>query len=148
MPTTTEQSIVSARAGELRELSKLQQLLDHADAAQLVGLAGVPDEQVHLPEAAFDALRTIVRHLAHGQAVALVPMDEFLSTQQAADILQISRPSLVQLLERGEIPFQRSGVHRRVHARELLAYERRRYIQRRRALDETDEIVQADGEYA
>lgn len=145
MPITGEQMVVAVSEDERSELRLLDELLTQGDLrTPLIGSSG---EQVELPDAALNALRLIVHHLAQGQAVTLIPADTLLSTQQAADILHISRPSLVALLERGELPFERTGVHRRIRSNDVLAYKRNRYIQRKRALDEVDALVQAVGEY-
>lgn len=75
-----------------------------------------------------DELRNVLTHavlaLSDGQAVTLEPLRTLLSTQEAANLLGISRPTLVKLLERGEIPFTKPGRHRRVQLRHLLEYQR------------------------
>jgi excisionase family DNA binding protein len=92
--------------------------------------------EVELPGIAVNLLVRALSELAEGRAVTLVPIDSELTTQQAADHLGVSRPFLVQLLERGELPFRKVGAHRRVQHRDVLAYRRRIDDARRKVLEE------------
>lgn len=82
----------------------------------------------------------LLRHIGAGDAVTLVPVSKMLSTQQAADILNVSRPFLISRLESGEVPFELVGRHRRIKAEELFAYKRRRDEQRAAALSTLAEL--------
>lgn len=80
-------------------------------------------------------LTELLRHIGSGDAVTLVPVSQMLSTQQAADILNVSRPFLISLLDKGEIDHELVGRHRRVKAETLFAYKRARNEKRGKALD-------------
>ena len=112
--------------------------------AILVGADGVG---IRLPGAVYGLLRQLVHELARGKAVTIVPVHVELTTQQAADLLNVSRPFLVKLLEAGEIPFHRVGAHRRVRFQDVIAYRRRRGQERRHALAELLREAQEAGLY-
>jgi len=85
-----------------------------------------PDEPVVLPAAALRLLGTLLMELAKGNAVTLMPHHAELTTQEAADLLNVSRPFLVGLLESGQLPHHKIGTHRRVRFADLMTYRRRR----------------------
>lgn len=78
----------------------------------------------------------VLRQMTQGGATALVPLEEELSSQQAADILNVSRPYLVRLLDKGIIPSRKVGKHRRVLMNDLLAYKKSEENAQRVRLDE------------
>jgi excisionase family DNA binding protein len=81
-------------------------------------------------------LMDLLRHIGRGDAVTLVPYSQMLTTQQAADILNVSRPFLISLIEKGEIEHVLVGRHRRIKAEHLFAYKRTRDTKRDKALSE------------
>ena len=93
-------------------------------------------EAVDIPAPALRMLKEILDRMAHGEGIALLPLRVELTTRQAADLLQVSRTHLVQLLDGGRIPFRKVGAHRRVRAEDILAYRRATESRRREALDE------------
>ncbi len=101
-------------------------------------------EQAALPEQIIDALRQTLVALARNQAVTILPTDTLLTTQQAAEVLGVSRPTLIKILEAGDIPYLTPGRHRRIQLTDVLAYQRRRSIQAGRALDE---LMEDSGEF-
>lgn len=84
-------------------------------------------------------LMDVLRHVGRGDAVTLVPVGQMLTTQQAADILNVSRPFLIGLLERGDIEHHHVGRHRRVRAEHLFEYKRKRDEMRSKALSDLAE---------
>ena len=93
------------------------------------------NETVDLPAPALRLLREILDRMAHGKGVALTPLHAELTTRQAAELLQVSRTHLVQLLDAGRIPCRKVGSHRRIRAEDLLAWRRETELRRREALD-------------
>lgn len=75
-----------------------------------------------LPPELAHALREAVLALAHGEAVTLTPHEAMLTTQEAADVLGVSRPTMVRLLESGALPYTKPGTHRRVRLEDVLEY--------------------------
>ncbi|WP_433435279.1 helix-turn-helix domain-containing protein [Nonomuraea sp. CA-141351] len=120
-------------------LDRLADVVRHAAGgrAELVSPAG---ERVVLPDEVLDVLRLVVLAMAAGQAVTIAPHHQTLTTQEAADLLGVSRPTVVRLLERGEIPYSQPGRHRRILLRDVLAYRERRHHLRRAALDRMVEV--------
>jgi len=94
------------------------------------------EETVILPAPAFRLLNDILTQMAQGNSVTLIPVHAELSTQQAADILNVSRPFLVEQLEKGLINFRKVGSHRRVLFKDVMAYKQSMDRDRRQALDE------------
>lgn len=99
-------------------------------------------EPVDIPTAAVRLLKEILDHMARGNGVALTPLHAELTTRQAADLLQVSRTHLVQLLDDGRIPCRNVGAHRRIRARDVLDYRHETESRRRKALDELTAIDQ------
>ncbi|MGC9272176.1 excisionase family DNA-binding protein [Acidiphilium sp.] len=88
-----------------------------------------------LPASAVRLLTDMLTHLANGHAVAVIPEDAELTTQQAADLLNVSRPFLVGLLEKNEIPFRLVGRHRRIRFQDMVAFREVMQKRRKAAID-------------
>lgn len=92
--------------------------------------------QIELPTSALRLLVDILSELADGNAVKVVPVHAELTTQEAADLLNVSRPHLIKLLETGELRHHKTGKHRRVRFDELMRYKARRVEASERAMAE------------
>lgn len=96
-------------------------LAEHTD--EVVRLRAVDDQDtLDLPREAVELFTRILAHLAVGQGVTIVPTHAELTTQQAADLMNVSRPYLIKLLDNHEIEFRKVGKHRRIPAEALLRY--------------------------
>ena len=122
---------------------KLAAIIGGGATAQLRLYDG--DEEITVPFFAIHMLADILAQMAQGNAVTLVPIEHTLTTQQAADLLSVSRPYLVNLLETGKIAFTKVGRHRRIKYQDLLTYMERIDEESRQALDELSREAQALG---
>src|SRR5579875_707681 len=117
--------VVLGRIKEMQQdLARLRATVEAADLARLVGSDGT---ELELPADVYEILLWVLDRMANGEAFALAPVDKELTTQQAADLLNISRPFLIQLLNRGAMPYTKAGTHRRVRLIDALAYREERF---------------------
>ncbi|MBS1854117.1 MAG: helix-turn-helix domain-containing protein [Acidobacteria bacterium] len=121
-------TLPESEEGQIRELNRMLQLGTPA-------LVGADGERVELPDSVFRLLKDIARNMQLGRAVVLIPENQQLTTQRSADLLGVSRPHLIKLLEAGELPYHKAGSHRRIYLKDLLAYQKRRNAERKAALD-------------
>lgn len=142
---------VTAPAEQRAQVAALSRALDgmphaptRAPACQLVGPDGA---SIVLPESVFHVLERVVEVLARGDAVTVVPVGRELTTQQAADLLNVSRQYLVRLLDDGRIPFRKTGTHRRVRIEDVLAFKGQRDQERRACLRELSQTTRELGGY-
>jgi excisionase family DNA binding protein len=114
---------------------RIEEIYHEKGKALLIGPN--PDEEpVELPASAFRALKSVAEAMAKGQTIALMPYGLHLTTQQAADLLHVSRPHVVKLCDAGELPFEWVGTHRRIRIEDLIAYRERRALSRKEHLRE------------
>ncbi|HMO20728.1 MAG TPA: helix-turn-helix domain-containing protein, partial [Candidatus Melainabacteria bacterium] len=89
-------------------------------------LLGPEGQEIPLPEPLYRVLEQVIPLLAADMAVSIVPVEHLLTTQEAADLLNISRPHLIKLLEKGAICFEKVGTHRRIRFEDLIEYKNER----------------------
>jgi excisionase family DNA binding protein len=104
-----------------------------------------PGEAIAISSEQFRLLAHIVGELARGHGVSLIPMEAELTTNEAARQLKVSRPFLIGLLEKGEIPYRMVGTHRRVRFRDLCDYKQRNDRKRLEALEQLSALDQEYG---
>lgn len=97
---------------------------------------GGEHDAARVPTAAFRLLIDVLAEMAQGNAVSLIPVHAELTTQEAADMLNVSRPHLIKLLDSGAIPFHKVGTHRRVRYQDLVDYKTHIDADRLSALEE------------
>ena len=116
---------------EQQQVQALERVLHRGEPA-FVTSAG---ERIELPGSVFEVLRTAVGFMSHGQAVTLVPDNQAITTQRAADILGMSRPFFIKQLEAGLMAHHRVGNQRRVYLRDVLAFSKKRDADRLASLN-------------
>jgi len=144
VPTTAiPDHVLSPDPSERDDMVELREQLARIAARRerpVARLVGPDGNEVEIPASAFAALQAVVRDMAQGLTVTLIPHDRELTTKEAADILGVSRPFLVKLLDRGEIPYHRVGKHRRLNVEDVLAYRELRAARRREQLRKLTEL--------
>ena len=141
-PSEADTQLARESAGRLA-----RQLQNANGALQLrvTDTEGGAGETVAIPTAALRLLVTILTEMARGNAVRLIPHHAELTTQEAAELLNVSRPYLVRLLDDGRMPFHRVGTHRRVLFKDVMAYKAEHRRARRAALNELSHLDQELG---
>lgn len=143
MGAMREQTIPPPKNGE--DLALIESALN-SDGAKLY--VSTPDgTPIELPEELRKIVDKVVSSMRRGNAVTIAPHAMRLTTQEAADLLGISRPTLIKLLEAGKIPFETPNRHRRVRLLDLLSYQSSRHMEREQALRELAQEAQNIGSY-
>ncbi len=114
-------NFLAAREATAREATGLDALEPRYFLAGAVG-----GEQVEIPHEAYRVLRQVIEAMRRNLAVTVVPQAQTLTTQQAGDLLGVSRPTVVKLLDDGKIAYERTGTHRRILLRDLMSYRDQR----------------------
>jgi excisionase family DNA binding protein len=139
---------ITAREEDRPNLIKLEDLLEHLEpstiSSQLISTSG---EAIDLPQPVLNLLRQMVHELLQGNSVTIVPIHKELTTQEAADILNVSRQYLVELLEAQAIPYSKVGTHRRIRFGDLMNYKNDRDAKRREGLSQMTKKSQKLGLY-
>jgi excisionase family DNA binding protein len=131
---------------------QLRQVLSDVEEGEDIGpltlqVGGEGGEKISLPGAAAGPLLDLLSDLAEGRAVSVSDADEELTTREAAEVLNVSRPHLTKLLKEGQIPSHKVGAHHRVYRRDVLTYKARRKEQSEEAMQELTRLSQELGLY-
>ncbi len=147
-PAVLDHQPITAREEDRANLIKLKGLLDQLEpetiTCQLVSSSG---EAIDLPEPVFNILHQMVHELLQGNSVTVVPIHKELTTQESADILNVSRQYLVVLLDTQAIPYTKVGTHRRIRFGDLMNYKNERDAKRREGLSRMTQKSQKLGLY-
>jgi excisionase family DNA binding protein len=145
MPVVKESEPIFAPNSDATIMKQLdEELAQNQGVAKLVTPQG---SEIRLPHSILKVIMEVVHEMARGNAVRVMPIHAELTTQQAAELLNVSRPFLVSLLEQGEIKYRKVGTHRRILLEDLLVYKDRRDRERLSALDELAKEDQRLGLY-
>jgi excisionase family DNA binding protein len=139
MPHTIQEMVLPAAhevAAAVTSQRELAAFLTTRSETQLIQIFDEENKahQVELPTTALRLLIDILAEVAEGNAVKIVPIHAELTTQEAADMLNVSRPYLVKLLEEGGIPFHKTGKHRRIKFADLMGYKAEQTLKSEAAL--------------
>jgi excisionase family DNA binding protein len=136
---------VMAQEQEQSSIKHLESILQlEGSQPKLVGANG---EEITIPNSVYKVLRQAVHAMALGKAISIFPQERELTTQQAADFLNVSRPYIIKLLEQGEIPYITVGTHRRIRFDDLMKYKQQRDAKRSQLLQEMIDISEEAGLY-
>jgi len=130
-----------------RELARIKGLYQLVLAQENIALNAPNEQPIPLPGSLVLVLRQILGFMSQGKGVAITPVLRELTTQSAADLLGVSRPFLIELLNQQEIPFHLVGTHRRIYLKDLLRYREHRDRHRKEILNRMAREAVADGEY-
>ena len=125
------QEPITIRDTEQPAVEKLEHLLERG----IPSLVTSTGEKVKLPATIYEVLKRVVELMADGKAVTVIPDNQVVTTQRAADILGMSRPFFIKLLETGAMAHHRVGNQRRVYLRDVLQYAHKREQERQAALN-------------
>lgn len=145
MATTIDRGPISAEESEQETLDQLETLLAAGGGDGVPKLVGGQGQEMVLPESVVALLRQVVHQLARHKVVSIVPRGRELTTQEAAELLHVSRPYLIRLLDQGAMHYTRTGTHRRIRFDDLMRYKAQRDAAREQAQDELARLNQEVG---
>lgn len=139
-------SLSTVSPDSVEGLDRLQRLLSqHENLLKIVSASG---QETTLPQPLSDLMRQVVQALSSGEPISFIPANRLLTTNEAANLLNVSRPYLIKLLDREEIPSApRVGTHRRIKAQDVLAYKEARDRKRRHSMQGLSDFLQEEGFY-
>lgn len=133
-PSTQERGIAKQSFQRIKGISKISK------KPAILNLEGL---QIELPQSAVKLIFTILSEMAEGNSLTLIPSHAHLTTQEGADMLNVSRPYFVKLLEEGKIPFDKVGTRRRVLASDVMTFMNKSLKEREKALQELVDQAQS-----
>ena len=137
LPNTLTPTPVDAEQAQTSSRAIAELVAGQADASiRLVARSGTKETEISIPPAALELLGAMLTEFAKGNAVTMFPVHAELTTQQAADLLGVSRPFLVEQLEKGKLRYRKVGTHRRVLLKDLMDYKQSMDRKRSDTLDE------------
>lgn len=141
LPSLADTALAQREGALLLEVSRT---IGKPSAGPLMGefLIEKKAVQLHIPIAAMQMLIEIMQQMAQGKPVSIIPSNAELTTQQAADFLNVSRPYFVKLLEENKLPFKKVGTRRRVMFRDLIEFKTHDLARRNKVADELTELSQ------
>ena len=143
----TVQSLIIQPPKNLAEQQEITELQSSVTSTDKIVIMTSDGQQKQVPLVVTQALIEMLNILSKGDSITLIPMDKELTTQQSADILNVSRPYFIKLLENGEIPFRKTGTHRKILMKDLIEYREKRNAIKKAKLSELAEISQELGLY-
>lgn len=129
---------------ELNEIVELLSKISNLDQFVMLKSDG---QEIKIPSIISRVLYEIISIMSKGGAMTIIPMEKELTTQQAADILNVSRPFLIKLLENGQISFHKVGTHRKIYMKDLMDYKENLKINRSNKISEIITLSQEYGLY-
>lgn len=141
-----KQSFILQPPSSDNERQELSNLVDNLSGLGKIAIVA-DGQKIEMPSIVSIALMEVIKTLNKGNSITLIPMDKELTTQQAADILNVSRPYFIKLLETGEIPFKKTGTHRKILMQDLMKYREQRAETRKSKIEELSNLSQELGLY-
>lgn len=132
--STTETTKTDQKIAKSMDLEKIAPLVKSIKKNHIEIEIHETKQTITIPKNALFLLLNILQGMAEGKSITLVPSESEISTQQAADMLNVSRPHLVKLLENGNIPFHKAGAHRRIRLTDLVKYQNQLQKEREKQL--------------
>ncbi len=129
---------------ELNEIIDLMTKISNLDQLVMFKADG---QEIEIPNIVTKILYEIITILGTGGSLTIIPMEKELTTQQSADILNVSRPFLVKLLESGDIPYHKTGTHRKIYMKDLISYKDKLNTKRASKISEIIKLSQEYGLY-
>lgn len=145
MPSAPEPVAPSQEESRLADHAARRLGTGRSGGRMMVSVENDGHETVEIPAVAAQLLLRLLKDLAQGHAVTLIPVHAVLTTQEAADLLGVSRPFVIKLLQNNTLPYQMVGSHRRIKFEDLMAYKRAKDDSREQALRDMAADAQEHG---